>query len=97
MIQQIRVSTNAQGMPQVNIQDLEIWSTQGDQVQWVGVGPYVVFFSSGSPFASSTFTCPAGSSTPQSSGPITAGASGSFKYNVQVNGKILDPRIIVKP
>lgn len=97
MIQEIHVSTNAQGVPIVNLPDVEIWSTKGDQVQWVGTGPYVVYFPAGSPFASSTFTCPAGSSNPQSSGPITAGATGSYKYNVVINGRILDPRIKIKP
>ena len=96
-IQQIQVSVGAAGSPVVNVPDVTIWSTNGDQVQWTGAGPFEIYFPSGTPFASDNFVCLAGSSAPVSSGPINSGATGTFKYNVSINGKVLDPKIKIKP
>jgi hypothetical protein len=32
-----------------------------------------------------------------SSGTITAGASGRYKYNIEIDGHVLDPTVIIKP
>jgi len=96
-IKQVQVSCNAQGSPVVNIPDVTLWSPDGDQMQWLGNGPYEVHFPSGTPFANSSFNCPAGSSTPLSSGPIQQGATGVYKYNVRIGTKVLDPRVTVSP
>ena len=96
-IKQVQISTTQQGAPAVDISTVDLWLPDGDQVQWLGTGPYEVSFPSGSPFASSSFNCPSGSSTPLSSGPIKTGSTGPYKYNVQIGSKILDPTIKIHP
>jgi len=96
-IKQVHVSSNSQGSPIVDIPDVDIWVPDGDQVQWVGTGPYMIDFVGSSPFSSSSFSCPDGSSTPLSSGPIKVGATGSYKYNVKIGSKVLDPNVKVHP
>jgi hypothetical protein len=89
----ITVGVDAQGNPTCNPLDVEIWSTLGDTVKWMssGIG-FVITFASASPFAESRFSGPS-----VSSGAIQPGASGDYKYSVQVGSKILDPKIGVRP
>ena len=96
-IKQIQVSVNAQGSPVVNIPDVTLWSPDSEQAQWLGMGPYEVYFPTQSPFASSSFNCPSGSSAPLNSGPLKAGATGVYKYNVRIGTQVLDPKITVRP
>jgi len=96
-IKQIQVSVNSQGAPIVDIPDVDVWKPDGDQVQWNGTGPYMIDFVGSSPFSSSSFSCPSGSSTPLSSGPIKAGATGSYKYKVIIGSNVLDPTVKVHP
>ncbi len=89
----ITVSVDAQGNPTVNYSDVTIWSTLGQQVKWVSANlPFIITFAAGTPFAESSDCGPTAPS-----GPIQAGASGDYKYSVQVGSKILDPRIVVRP
>jgi hypothetical protein len=71
-------------------------SDLGDQMVWNCNHPSksfrVIFDRGRSPFASSTFdnqNC--------HSGPIQPGATGEYKYSVEIDGHINDPRIIIQP
>jgi len=96
-VKQIQVSANAQGCPAVNISDVALWSPDGDEAQWLGTGPYEVYFPDESPFSNSSFNCPSGSSAPLNSGPLKVGATGVYKYNVRIGTQVLDPKITVHP
>ena len=95
-IKQIAVTSDAQGNPGVNIEDLDIWSTEGDQVHWTGSAMFIIDFQGNSPFASSVFSN-GEMGVGASSGPIKAGATGSYKYNVKIGSKTLDPIVKVHP
>lgn len=82
----------ANGEPSVDNENVVLWSTEGDQLEWVSDHDFVICFPRNSPFKSNHF----GSHNPRS-GSIKPGASGKYKYNVEVNGQILDPTVIVKP
>lgn len=89
----ITVGVDANGNPTVSTSDAILWSTHGDTAKWVSANvPFTVTFASGTPFAYSTYIGPNASS-----GAIQAGASGDYKYSVQVGTKILDPKLIVRP
>lgn len=89
----ITISVDSQGNPAASPADQTIWSTLGDSVKWLSSGfGFVINFAAGSPFAASTFNGPIALS-----GAIQAGATGPYKYSVQVGTKILDPKIIVRP
>ncbi len=89
----VTIGVDAQGNPTATPTDLDIWSTMGDQVKWMGPGiPFQIIFAADSPFSQSRFNGPQASS-----GPIRSGASGEYKYSVQVGNKVLDPKIIVRP
>jgi hypothetical protein len=92
-VKMITVGVDAQGNPTVNPSDVTIWSTLGDQVKWMSAGiPFLITFADGTPFAESSYSGPIAPS-----GPIQEGATGDYKYCVQVGAKILDPRIVVRP
>lgn len=80
------------GMPSVDCDAIELWSTKGEQVEWVSEHDFVICFPRESPFESRHFH-------PRSpaSGRIKEGATGRYKYNVEIGGRVLDPTIIVKP
>lgn len=89
----ITVSVDASGNPTVDQANVDLWSTNGDTCKWMSANiPFKITFAAGSPFAQSSYSGP---SAP--SGAIKAGATGSYKYSVQVGGKILDPAIIIHP
>jgi hypothetical protein len=89
----VTIGVDEQGSPTCDPMDVDIWSTLGDTINWVSSGiVFLITFASGSPFSLSSFYGP-----DALSGPIRAGASGSFKYSVHVNGKILDPKVGVHP
>jgi hypothetical protein len=92
-IKLVTIAVDAQGNPTCNPMEVDIWSTLGDTVKWMssGIG-FLIIFASGSPFAESRFSGPS-----ISSGAIQAGASGGYKYSVQVGSKILDPGLKVHP
>lgn len=88
-----RVRINfANGMPSVDNEAIELWSTEGEQVEWVSDHNFVICFPRESPFESRHFHT--GSRV---SGKIRPGATGRYKYNVEVNGQVLDPTVIIKP
>ena len=89
----ITIGVDAQGNPTCQPATIEIWSTLGDQVKWMSAAiPFQITFAAGSPFAQSSFSGPIAPS-----GPIKEGATGSYKYSVQVGSKVLDPRVDIKP
>jgi hypothetical protein len=53
---------------------------------------FLITFPLSSPFSLSSFYGPNATS-----GPIRTGVAGSFKYSVDVDGKILDPKVGVHP
>jgi len=89
----ITIGVDAQGDPTCTPMEVDIWSTLGDTVKWMSSGiTFLITFASGSPFAETHFSGPI-----VSSGAIQAGASGGYKYSVNVGGKILDPDLKVHP
>jgi hypothetical protein len=89
----ITVSVDSQGNPTVDQASVDLWSTNGDTCKWMSRNiPFVITFAAGSPFAQSSYSGPSASS-----GSIQSGATGSYKYSVQVGSKILDPMIIIRP
>lgn len=89
----ITIGVDSQGNPTASPSDQIIWSTLGDEVKWLSSGlSFVVNFAAGTPFAASTFNGPIALS-----GSIQSGATGPYKYSVQVGTKILDPKVIVRP
>jgi len=89
----IVVGVDSQGNPTVNLSSVDLWSTLGDECKWMSSNiPFQITFASGSPFAASSFSGPSAAS-----GAIRAGATGPYKYSVQVGAKILDPEIKVHP
>jgi hypothetical protein len=89
----VTIGVDAQGNPTCDPMDIDIWSTLGDTINWASSGiVFLITFPLSSPFSLSSFYGPNASS-----GPIRAGVAGSFKYSVDVNGKILDPKVGVRP
>ncbi len=82
----------AHGEPAVDNETVVLWSTEGDEMEWVSDQDFVICFPRESPFDSYHFN----SANPRS-GKIKPGASGKYKYNVEVNGRVLDPTVIIKP
>ena len=69
--------------------------TQGGdnlEIEWLCSQAFSVSFPNGSPFQQQNFN-----NANNYSGAITANASGTYKYNVEVNGQVLDPQVIVRP
>jgi len=65
------------------------------EVVWLCNAPGKTFhicFPKGSPFKQSHF-----SSGDNYSGKIKPNASGPYKYNIEIDGQILDPTVIIKP
>jgi hypothetical protein len=65
------------------------------EIVWLCDVPGKVFyicFPSGSPFQQSHF-----SSGDNHSGKILPNASGSYKYNIEIDGLVLDPQVIIRP
>jgi len=89
----IVVGVDAQGNPTVDFANVDLWSTLGDQCKWVSSNiSFQINFAAGSPFGASKF-----SGTSVASGALQPGATGAYKYSVQVGSKILDPQISVHP
>ncbi len=83
------------GGPTVDKDPVTIDRTQGGdyvEIVWVSSKTFSVTFPNGSPFSQSTFN-----NANNNSGTITSTASGTYKYNVTVNGQVLDPQVIVRP
>ena len=95
-VQPIVVSVLPDGTPAVDQPTTVIWSTHSQEVRWVAADPKTVFhicFKDKSPFDKGRHF----HSSDGRSGKITAGASGSYDYSVEINGKILDPTVVIKP
>jgi hypothetical protein len=100
---QITVSVDASGMPAVSPDD--VTAHEGNEVHWVFQGPaaqeFAVKFTSvaNSPF---DWSEKKGTGKQQIWGTVKSGAAKDkkrteYKYSVDVNGKVRDPRIIIEP
>ncbi len=91
----VRVSVNKDGYPRVEPDYVEIDRRRGETVVWhadEGVN-FTICFGDETPFESFHFhPCL------RSSGKVRMGASGGeYKYSVEVNGKVIDPKVGVQP
>lgn len=94
-VHKVVIAVDASGTPTVDSDRATLSVNNGDTVVWVpsqGISGFSVVFDSGSPFSRSSFTSTGGRI---SSGRITSTNSATYKYSVWVNGKWLDPQIIV--
>ncbi len=90
----INIGIGPGGVPTVDQDPVTVDRLNYEEVEWVGAngqGFYVCFVDE-SPFEQRHFH-----SSNSRSGQATAGATGRYKYSVEINGKILDPTIIIKP
>jgi hypothetical protein len=82
--------------PSVDQDTIYLRSDLGDEMVWTCDHPsknFRVTFETGrSPFASATFD-----NRNSHSGPILPGATGPYKYSVEIDGHINDPRVIIQP
>ena len=95
-VYRVVVGIGAGGIPTVDQDTVTLVAANGDSVIWVagsGVAAFSIQFPAGSPFNQSSFASAGGS---MASGAIRAGANGNYKYSVGVNGRWLDPTVIVK-
>ena len=91
----VKVSINEDGYPRVEPDHIEINRLQDERVVWraeEGVN-FTICFGDETPFESLHFhPC-----LPKS-GTVRQGATGGeYKYSVEVNGKVIDPKVGVKP
>lgn len=83
------------GKPAVDQDEIEIWSTKGEEVEWScdhAGQEFYICFGGKSPFKQRHFH-----SRNNQSGPVRPGASGSYKYSIEIDGQVLDPTVIIKP
>jgi plastocyanin len=95
----IVVSVAADGTPEVDTDTVTV--CEGDTVRWVFKGTardFAIVFTSAadSPFAWDRQTGATVTGTVRE-GAVKEGQQTSYKYDVQVDGKTLDPKIIVVP
>ena len=91
----VKVSVGEDGYPRVDPDQIEINRLHDERVVWQadeGV-TFTICFGDETPFESFHFhPCMA------ASGSVRKGASGGeYKYCVEVNGKVIDPKIVVHP
>lgn len=95
----IQVSVGADGTPEVDTDSLTV--CEGDTVRWVFKGAareFAIIFTSAadSPFDWDRQTGATVTGTVRQ-GAVKGGQQTPYKYDVEVGGKTLDPRIIVVP
>jgi hypothetical protein len=93
-VRQVTISLQ-NGMPTVDQDPIEIWSTNSESIQWIASPSnlqFTVCFPTESPFSDRHFH-----DHRPDSGPISPGATGRYKYTIEVNGRLLDPGVIVRP
>jgi hypothetical protein len=96
----IRVSVGADGIPTVSASS--VTACEGETIRWVFTGSggqeFSVIFQSaeGSPFDWDRQTGATVTGTVRA-GAAQGGQSTSYKYDVDVNGKVLDPVIVIEP
>jgi|SRR6476659_1571099 hypothetical protein len=82
--------------PTVDNDPIYLRSDLGDQMNWACDHPgktfRITFLNDRSPFARTTFD-----NQHPDSGPIQPGATGEYKYSVEIDGHINDPKIIIQP
>lgn len=90
----ITVDIGPGGIPTIDQDPVIVNRDNYEEVEWVGPDgqEYYVCFVAESPFEQRHFH-----SRNRRSGLARDGATGRYKYTVEVNGKILDPTIIIKP
>jgi hypothetical protein len=93
--QKINISVGPGGVPVVDQDPVVVNRDSGPyEIEWIGPDgvEYTVCFVAESPFDQRHFH-----RLNRRSGFAKTGATGRYKYNVEIDGKILDPTIIIKP
>lgn len=83
------------GKPAVDQDPIEIWSTKGEELEWTCDHPgqeFYICFAGKSPFKQQHFH-----SRNNRSGAIRTGATGPYKYSIEIDGHVLDPTVIIRP
>ena len=91
----IKIKHNPGQPPSVDRDPVEIWATQGDEIEWVCDNPtkdFHVRFEGKTPFNNSEYH-----SKNNRTGAVKTNATGRYKYTVEIDGKKLDPDVIVHP
>jgi len=91
----VKIRHNPGNAPSVDLDSVEIWGPQGDEVEWTcdaADKEFHVRFEGNSPFEQNHYH-----SKNNRSGKVKPNASGRYKYTVDIDGKILDPTVIVHP
>lgn len=91
----VHIRHNPGNAPSVDQDEAHISSTQGDEIEWICDAPgkdFHVRFNDKSPFQQNHYH-----SKNNRTGRVKSDASGKFKYSVEIDGKILDPTVIVHP
>jgi hypothetical protein len=81
--------------PRVDADPIVIDRTQGGnnvEIVWLCSQTFYICFPNDSPFQQRHY-----GSLDNHSGPILPGASGTYKYTVEIDGQILDPQVIIRP
>ena len=91
----LHLKKNSNGKPYVDQDPIELWSTKYEELQFVPDDSNAVFyvcFPRTTPFAQYHY-----SNAQPNSGPIQPGATGEYKYNLELDGEIIDPIVIIRP
>jgi hypothetical protein len=89
----VTIGVDAQGTPTCTPMTVDLWLNLGDTVKWVSAGlAFRITFGSGTPFDSVVFSGPLASS-----GSLKDGATGVYKYSIQIGDGVLDPDVKVHP
>lgn len=91
----VKIKHNPGNAPSVDQDSVHVWATQGDEIEWVCDNPskdFRVRFEDKTPFNQSEYH-----SKNNRTGAVKTDAKGSYKYSVEIDGKKLDPDVIVHP
>ena|SRR5947209_6627479 len=91
----IKIKHNPGNLPSVDQDSVHISATQGDEVEWVcepADKDFDVRFDQNSPFEQNHYH-----RKNNRTGRVKADATGEYKYSVTIDGKLLDPTVIVHP
>jgi plastocyanin len=91
----VRIQHNPGDTPSVDQDSVHISATEGDEVEWICDAPdkdFHVRFQQESPFEQNYYH-----RNNNRTGRVKSNATGTYKYSVDIDGKILDPTVIVHP
>lgn len=90
----VRILLDSNGVPKVSAEKVVI--EVGQRIVWVGPGKMEIKFPEGSPFKERVLKTDNGVINRVAPTQRFKGSEKSFKYDVVVNGKVLDPFIIIR-